>query len=160
MQVPIGLEPHMELVFWKPMNKYLKHIGFIIALFTIVNKSTLAQTGNPYVKIISNEHVDSLINYHIEKNKSENGIPGFRIQLYADTDRKQANDIRTKFLQLYPEADAYLMYQQPYFKIRIGDYRNRFEAHSMYKLLLNDFDKVLIVPDKINLPKLHLFSQH
>lgn len=81
-------------------------------------------------------------------------MPGFRIQIYADTDRKGAQEIRTRFLQLYPETEAYLTYQQPYFKVRIGDFRTRIEAYAMYKDLLQHFDKVLIVPDKINLPKL------
>jgi hypothetical protein len=142
------------------MNNFKIHISILFVAFMFMGKLIHAQSKNPFVKIVVDEHLDSLIHYHTEKNKSENSISGFRIQLYADTDRKQANDIRTKFLQLYPEADAYLIYQQPYFKIRIGDYRNRFESHFMYKQLLKDFDKVLIVPDKINFPKLHLVTHN
>jgi hypothetical protein len=57
-------------------------------------------------------------------------------------------------LQLYPEADAYLIYQQPNFRVRVGDFRNRMEAHALYKKMLEEFPEVIIVPDKINLPKL------
>ncbi|MFN4994758.1 MAG: SPOR domain-containing protein [Bacteroidota bacterium] len=103
---------------------------------------------------ISDPQVDSLIQKNIEENKLAEGIPGFRIQIYSDADRKGATDARSKFLQLYPEADAYLIYQQPNFRVRVGDFRNRMEAHALYKKMLEEFPEVIIVPDKINLPKL------
>jgi hypothetical protein len=53
-----------------------------------------------------------------------------------------------------PEAEVYLIYQQPYFKVRVGDYRTKLEAEAVYRQLLHEFDKLFIVPDKINLPKL------
>ena len=81
-------------------------------------------------------------------------MPGYRIQIYFGSERKGALDAKTKFLQAYPETEVYLIYQQPYFKVRAGDFRDRFEAHALYKKLLTEFDKVFIVPDKINLPKL------
>jgi hypothetical protein len=122
--------------------------GIILLLVCSKSYSQTAATA------ISDSQVDSLIQKNIEENKVAEGIPGFRIQIYSDADRKGAADARNKFLQLYPNADAYLIYQQPNFRVRVGDFRNRMEAHALYKKMLEEFPEVIIVPDKINLPKL------
>jgi hypothetical protein len=110
--------------------------------------------NNPYLKITADPLLDSLIYATVDANKSSPTIQGFRIQIYSNSDRKTATDIRTKALQILPESEVYLVYQQPYFRVRVGDFRNRFEAYPIYRKLLSEFDNVLIVPDKINLPKL------
>lgn len=107
-----------------------------------------------HVQVIGDANLDSLVLRNQELNATSNGIPGYRVQIFFGTDRKVANENRTKFLQEFPDADAYLIYQQPYFKVRVGDFRNQLEAQGMYHKLLNKFDKVFIVPDKINLPRL------
>ena len=76
------------------------------------------------VKIIGDAYLDSLIERNIELNQAANGIQGYRIQIFFGSDRRAANEARTKFLQLYPETEAYLVYQQPNFKVRVGDFRN------------------------------------
>lgn len=107
-----------------------------------------------YVEVVGDAALDSLVAKHAEANRVANGIQGYRIQIFFGSDRKEANEVRTKFLQLFPETEAYLVYQAPYFKVRVGDYRNQLEAQSVYRSVLNQFEKVFIVPDKINLPKL------
>ena len=124
-------------------------ILFLVSFFTI---STHAQ--NKFVQVQSDDKLDTLINRNIEINKEANSIQGFRIQIFFGSERKNAHDARNKVLQLFPDADVYLIYQQPYFKVRVGDYRTKLEAHHMFKELLPHFDKIFIVPDKINLPKL------
>lgn len=106
------------------------------------------------VQVIGDAHLDSLVQRNIELNQAANGIQGYRVQIFFGSDRKAANEARTKFLQLYPETEAYLVYQQPNFKVRVGDYRNQLEAQAIYRSLLTQFETVFIVPDKINLPKL------
>ena len=127
---------------------------YLILLLCCVgfNLSLVAQ--QPAVQIINDEHLDSLIVKNIESNKTHSTIQGYRVQIFFGTDRKVANEERTKFLNLFPEVEAYLIYQQPYFKVRVGDYRTALDAQAMYRKILNEFDKIFIVPDKINLPKL------
>lgn len=136
------------------MPNHTLHLGSkIIAgiIFLLICSKSYSQTT---AIVISDPQVDSLIQKNIEENQLAEGIPGFRIQIYSDADRKGATEARNKFLQLYPDADAYLIYQQPNFRVRVGDFRNRMEAHALYKKMLEEFPEVIIVPDKINLPKL------
>ena len=106
------------------------------------------------VQVNGDAHLDSLVQRNIELNQAANGIQGYRVQIFFGSDRKAANEARTKFLQLYPETEAYLVYQQPNFKVRVGYFRNQLEAQAIYRSLLTKFETVFIVPDKINLPKL------
>lgn len=124
--------------------------GLLTGICCLVALNTSAQQ----VEIVSDPLLDSVIEATAQHHKENPGIPGFRIQIFFGSERKGALDAKTKFLQLYPETEAYLIYQQPYFKVRVGDYRTRFEAHATYKKLITEFDKIFIVPDKINLPKL------
>jgi len=100
-------------------------------------------------------HTDNILDSLIEADKNTApGMDGFRVQIYFGSERKAAQEIRGKFLQLFPNTEAYLIYQQPYFKVRTGDYRTRFEAYAAYKKIIPNFDKVFIVPDRINFPSL------
>jgi hypothetical protein len=124
---------------------------FLFICFVVLSCQVSAQQS---VQIVGDENLDSLVQQNIIKNEELKGIQGYRIQIFFGSDRKAANDARTKFLQLYPEVEAYLVYQAPYFKVRVGDFRTQLEAQAIYKDVLAQFDKVFIVPDKINLPRL------
>lgn len=127
---------------------------FCSALFFFMVPGFTAVAQQKYTQVISNEFVDSLVEKNIIENKLNDGIQGYRIQIFSHSDRKGAIEARTKFLQLFPDVEAYLIYQQPNFRVRVGDYRNKLEAHAMYKKMLSEFQQVIIVPDKIKLPKL------
>lgn len=130
-----------------------RHISlFSIALFLLVVLPAAAQ--NKFVFVQGDEKLDTMINRNIAANKSVNGIQGFRIQIFFGSERKAAQDAKNKFTQNYPGYDTYLIYQQPYFKVRVGDFRTKLEAHALFKKVLPEFDRVFIIPDKINLPKL------
>lgn len=121
-------------------------LGFVLMLI----KNASAQ----YVQVLGNPELDTLVQRNIESNQITNGIQGYRVQIFFGSDRKAANDARTQFLQLYPNTEAYLLYQQPNFKVRVGDFRTQQEAQALFKELLRHFERVFLVPDKINLPKL------
>lgn len=106
------------------------------------------------IQIHGINELDSLVLKNQEQNKIANGIQGYRVQLFFGSERKAAMDAKTKFLQMMPNESVYLIYQQPYFKVRVGDYRTKIEAEAVYRKLLPSFDKLFIIPDKIHLPPL------
>lgn len=131
------------------MNKLLVFIS-IMSLITI---NSFAQKAK--LTVNNDAYLDTAIQKNIDKNKIANVIDGYRIQLFSGSERNNANALKTKFLKLYPETPAYLIYQQPYFKLRVGDYRTKIEAQQIFYKLQDDFGQVIIIPDKINLPKLN-----
>ncbi|MDZ4666517.1 MAG: SPOR domain-containing protein [bacterium] len=128
---------------------FVLRLAFFIALFPFIQ--LYAQNR---VKVISDPKLDSLIERNIEINKSQQTIDGYRIQLFSGSERNNAHALRGRFKVEFPNVEVYLIYQQPYFKLRVGDFRNLIEAQEMYIKLQKSYEQLLIVPDKINLPKL------
>jgi hypothetical protein len=133
--------------------KFLKITILIFSLVTIKFNAFSQVKGSVVIKG-ENIYLDSLIDKNIEINKQKKTIDGFRIQLFSGNERNNANNIKTKFLRLYPEQKAYITYQQPYFKIRVGDFRTKLEAKIFYNKIKVEFEECIIISDKINLPKL------
>lgn len=127
----------------------------ILLFFVFITPLVKAQNVKGSIKIKGETmYLDSLIDKHANNNKLNKTITGYRIQIFSGNDRNNANAIKTKFLKIYPDQTAYLAYQQPYFKIRIGDFRTRLEAKLFYDKMKEEFGDCIIVPDKINLPQL------
>ena len=129
------------------MNK-----GLLVVLLLLVGSLFQAQAQRKNIVVERDDDLDSLIYQHAENNKNRNTLDGFRIQLFSGSERNNANQLKAQFLRQYPEVPVYLSYQQPFFKLRAGDFRTRTEAQNLYHKLLKDYGEVLIVPDKINYP--------
>ncbi len=125
---------------------------FLIIYFLFAGFITQAQQNN--LVINSNIYLDSLVEKNSKKNKFSKTIQGYRIQIFSGSERILANEIKTKFTNKFNNYPVYLIYQQPYFKVRAGDFRNKIESMDLYKKLLDEFGEAIIIQDKINFPKL------
>ena len=97
--------------------------------------------------------IHQLVNRHVAINQAKRSSPGYRIQIYFGQNRTKANEVKTDFLQLFPNTGAYLVYQQPNFKIRVGDYRTRLEALKFLKEIQQLYAAAFIVKDEVKLPE-------
>ena len=99
---------------------------------------------------------DSLLTKLVERHKAINlqkmSMPGYRIQLYFGGDRAKATNMRLDFLQQYPDVGAYVIYQQPNFKLRVGDFKTRLEAATFLKEMQPGYSMSFIVTDDVKLP--------
>lgn len=107
------------------------------------------------IRIIADPLVYRYI-YPSEVISSDNNLmSGFRIQVYSGTNRPEAEHIRQEIGQNYPGTPVYMIYQSPYFKIRVGDFRNRIEAQELFYKLKQQYTGILLAPDKIEFPQLY-----
>ncbi len=91
---------------------------------------------------------------HKKVNASKMTMPGYRIQIYFGNERNKAQEIKSVFLQNHPKISAYMVYHQPNFKVRVGDFRTRLEAVGFLKKIESEFKTSFIVPDDVKLPDL------
>lgn len=90
----------------------------------------------------------------INETKKET-IKGYRVQIHFGTEKTKALDAKNKFMGLYQNKTAsYLDYQQPYFKIRVGNFRTKLEAYKFLQEISGAFPGSFIVTDNIELSKL------
>ncbi|MBK9639352.1 MAG: SPOR domain-containing protein [Bacteroidetes bacterium] len=91
---------------------------------------------------------------HKKVNASKMTMPGYRIQIYFGNERIKAQEIKSIFLQNHSKISAYMVYHQPNFKVRVGDFRTRLEAVGFLKKIESEFKTSFIVPDDVKLPEL------
>ena len=104
--------------------------------------------------MIEDARVKEMLTKYIDSQDGK--IKGWRVQIHFGSESAKAKEVKAKFLQKYDAEDipAYLCYAQPYFKIRVGDFRTRLEAFKFLKEVSEDFPGSFIVEDTIELPKL------
>lgn len=110
-----------------------------------------AQTAAPApsVEVVADKRVGTLVEKHTEINQRGKG-KGYRVQIYFGSDKAKAKEMKAKFLNLYGrEMRAYEPYEQPNFKIRVGDFRTRMEAYRFWKKIKADFPTAFIVESDI-----------
>lgn len=109
------------------------------------------------LRIERDPRLDSLVMRHIRVNKMNDGFDGFRLQLYSGSGtsaRQEANEMRAEFMQHHPNVPAYLIYQAPNFKVRVGDFRTELEAIHLQRELAYQYPGGFVVRDKVKFPKL------
>ena len=80
-------------------------------------------------------------------------INGFRIQIAAYSgvnSKSQAEYVRNSFNSMFPYTRSYLIYTEPYFKVRVGNYYTRLQAFKDLETIRETYPSAYIVPDKIN----------
>ena len=82
--------------------------------------------------------------------KKRNGINGWRVQLKFKAKEAEIIKLKSKFIKNYPDIPIYLMYDEPYYKIRVGNCRNRLDAIRIKNKISNHFPGSYPVPELIN----------
>ena len=62
-------------------------------------------------------------------------VPGFRVQLIASRSRVEAQAIKREALLDF-EQHVYLTFNDPYYKVRIGDYHSRYDANDLQEMAI------------------------
>jgi len=137
------------------MISMAKRIFFLFLFFILVCSYAEQKNDSATVNVVQDKRIKDLIDKQTKANEKNNGrIQGYRVQIHFSNERAKARDIKAKFLIKYPNVDAYEKYEQPNFKIRVGDFRTRLEAYKFLKEISADFPSSFIVQDEIELPKL------
>lgn len=76
----------------------------------------------------------------------EKGILGYTIQVYSGSNRQIAEEIRDKLLLTYKEPTK-RVHDPPNYKVKIGAFLSKIEAHSLYILIKEDFPQAFVVPE-------------
>jgi hypothetical protein len=134
-------------------------VFFSVFIFLAVSYSK-AQTNKPSpgkIEVIQDPRVDVLINKHSAFHQNLKGYQGFRLQIFFDSgnnSKSRALSVKAEFLEKFSGTDAYLIYKEPNYKVRVGDFRNRLDAARFLHNIIEDFPNAFLVVDEIQLPKI------
>ncbi|MBO5810024.1 MAG: SPOR domain-containing protein [Bacteroidales bacterium] len=127
---------------------------FITILFVFISLCSFSQ-NNGYVILEQDQRIEQLIQRQNEIHSADNTIDGFRIQIFMESGNEAVelgNIESEKFKEKYPDIPVYLIFGQPYYRLRVGDFRTRLEAEKAFQTISKDYKKAFITSDRIQLP--------
>jgi hypothetical protein len=127
----------------------MKSFLFLCCSILFLNKA-----GAQHIKLIADERI--LLKYENQKllNNPEAKHNGFRFQIYQGSSRTAAYAANSDFMLLFPGVASYVVFEPPSFKVRVGDFRFKFEALAFKEeMLKQNLTGFFIVHDKIIVPK-------
>ncbi len=117
-------------------------IPFIFCAACICNGQAGAQ-----VVIEEDPAVERMMTSYIEVNKTKNTVEGWRIQVFATSDRQQFDRVKRSFEYRYPNISTNWVHAKPYFKLRAGAFASKLEATRMLHILKKEYPQAYLAMD-------------
>ena len=128
------------------MTKPIATLSFMALLLF---SSTLAIAQQGVVTIDQDKEIDRLLEF----KKDLSTVHAFTIQIYSGSSgsaRSEAQSTKNQVTSLYPEFSNYIEYEQPNYKIRVGNFRTRLEADRALMTVKKTYSNAFILQPKKN----------
>ncbi len=100
-------------------------------------------------KLNISTQLDSVNQQIIVRNQSVRYKDGYTIQIYTGNSRDEADQAKALALIDDPSLKPVISYYQPSYKVKVGQFATRLEAHKTYESLKKQFPRALLVPERI-----------
>jgi len=128
-----------------------------LVLSVFISLSSLLFSQQPGKVVVRFDRgIESTVNAY-SVSASEEKIKGFRVQLCSESGnnaRGVANSVKANFLRQFDGVAAYLIWESPNFKVRVGDFKNRLDATLFWKQIIENFPQAYVVADEVNMMKI------
>jgi hypothetical protein len=124
------------------MYKFLLIISLSISTSCFSQANGVVREAYGSVIVNKDPRLDLLAAKQAEINKKAailnraGHYPGFRIQVANTQNRDEANTIKAEMLRRFPDQKTYLLYQAPYFRVRVGNFLSIKEGASLRKMIM------------------------
>lgn len=98
-----------------------------------------------------NRRLDLVLDTLAVQNRTVRYAPGYRIQIYVGNQRQQADAAKLLMTQNFPELSPYLSYNQPTYKLKVGDFMRRLDAERYYSAIRRLITSAQLQPDKVDI---------
>ena len=153
----------------------MRYLCSVIFFLGLLSSSVFAQTDtlgiNPGISnqtakmeelleklpIRQDPRITDLLIRHTQINQKRRGTDGYRLEIFfssGNTAREQAERVKNDFNLTFPKIPAYMSFQTPNFKVRIGNFRNKSEALKAKAAIELRYPNAFIVKDIIRFPEL------
>ena len=135
-------------------TNFMNKIFFVAAVF--FSLSAFSQDTSSVI-IHKDPRIDLLIKKQIQINEETSREArrvgrGYRLLVINTNKRDEAVAAKSKVYTFFPELKSYLIYQSPYFKLKVGNFKDRKEAEEYRERLQKYFPKgVFIMNDTIEI---------
>lgn len=130
-------------------------VGSVHAQTLETFKSKLSAPGESSGRVRVTEHgVAASAIKSLQVQPTGEKVRGYRVRIFFDNSqnaRALANDAIARFKSLYPAIPAYLVYENPYFKVTVGNCLSIEEANILVGGIKGAFDRAFPVREEIPL---------
>lgn len=97
-----------------------------------------------------NKRLDALLDTIALQNRRVRYAPGYRVQIYVGNERAAADAAKLEVYKQFPELSAYTSYQQPTYRLKVGDFMRKMDAERYFARLKTLFVGAQMQPDKVD----------
>lgn len=138
------------------MSRCLFFVGCVACLLC-VPYFCLPVSAQGRVKIIADERMQFLLNKHIEFNVRARTVQGYRVRIASfsgSSAKDKAFELKESLLARDKDVPAYVIYDDPNFIVKWGDFISRLDAHAAFEKIKHQYPNASIVRDDVHLPAL------
>ncbi len=144
----------------------MKDLFYIVAFVVMVPAYSMAQTSSNIlkklesshenggvVKIHQSENIRDVLLLHLEAQRKTSQKNGYRICIFADSGQeanRKAENVRSVFMSMYRDIQPYKIFNSPFYRVYVGDFKTKSEAMKFLKKLERNFPNAYIVYDVIS----------
>lgn len=110
--------------------------------------------GKGEVKVHQSQAIARAMESHVAANRNKN-LSGYRVRIYFDNSqdaRGASESAMGRFMALHPGIAAYRSFQNPFFRVTVGDFRTKSEAMRLLRSIKGEFPSAFVVQERINYP--------
>ncbi len=131
----------------------MKQVTFIhcfLLLFSIASfaaRDTVIVHKDPRLDIFTTKV--TAVNKLTAKMTSTGQYRGYRLQVVNTRTRENAFKVKSDMLQLFPDQKAYILFQSPYFKVRMGNFMHKPDAVAFQEQVSRKFHQITYIVEDI-----------
>lgn len=129
----------------------IKHFLLVIVILSCYH----LKAQNNFLK--QDSRMDSLISLHQKINEMDSLVPGYRVQIFFESgnfSKDLAIKTAEEFQESFPKIRYYLSFNEPYYRIRVGDFRTAVEAKGFLMSIIQKYPSAFELKDMICFPPL------
>lgn len=126
-------------------------IALLVLNIPVIRAQKLVPTEGK-VEVVQDERITQLAEQYRKMSLNNPEVDGYRVQIFFESGSNSKNaalNVQTEFETAYPEVKSYLSYNEPYYRVRVGDFRTLIEAVGFQKKIEADFPNSFPVKDEI-----------
>ena len=118
--------------------------------FCDAQKTITTANSDSSILITRDPRLDELVDRQKQVNLENKACPVIVYRFISVVTDPKASEVKLDFNSRFPDIPAYLTYQQPNFKVRVGDFRNRYEAQKITQTTGRKISTTLLFRMKLN----------
>lgn len=135
----------------------------LLALFSQAQEENVVVTKDPLINLLQEFRAVNNINpttaptvsvvpekKTIDRSKAKRvRTKGFRVQIFSGPSRSEAVNVQNTFLRQYSDIGAYLNYEEPNYRVKVGDFRTRAQANEFMRKMRGQYSNVFVFVEDI-----------